>query len=154
MSTSLNNTMLVCKPGIGALVLLLACAHNAGAQGPAAPVKVAARSIEAEPTAFTLGRPVILSRADVESPLGRARGLVEVDSLSLSTQSRPADPAFKAVLLTPRESTGRPAQPIVPDLTITEPAAKPAAPFPEKPGTMTLASHPEGAEVSASTPAP
>ena len=154
MSTSPDNTMLVCKPGIGALVLLLACAHNAGAEGPAAPIKIAARSIEAEPAAFALGRPVILTRADVESPLGRARGLVEVDTASLSSQSRPADPAFKAVLLTPRELTGRPAQPILPDLTVTEPAAKPVATAPDKPGTMTLASHPEGAEVSASTPPP
>ena len=98
-----------------------------------------------------MGRPVILTRADVASPLGRARGL-EVDTAAVSSQSRLADPAFKAVLLTPRESTGRPAQPILPDLTATEPAAQSVAAAPDKPGILKLASHPEGAEVSAPPP--
>src|SRR5262245_59223792 len=157
MSTSLGRKMSVSKSGISALVLLLAGAHGAGAagpEGPAAPIKIAARSIEAEPAAFALGRPVILTRADVESPLGRARGL-EVDTAAIASQSRPsADPAFKAVLLTPRESTGRPSQPILPDLTVAEPEAKPDATAPDRPGTMTLAAHPGGTEVSSAAPPP
>jgi hypothetical protein len=139
-----HSEVAACKPGIGALILLLACVQSAGAAGPetpAAAIKLAARSIEAEPAAFALGRPVIVTRADVESPLGRARGL-EVDVAAVNSASRPADPAFKAVLLTPRESTGRPAQPILPDLTASEPEARPVAPAASTPSTMTLASHP------------
>ena len=45
-------------------------------------------------------------RADVESPLGRVRSL-QLDASAHTGESRVADPAFKAVLLTPRESTGR-----------------------------------------------
>src|SRR4051812_7713874 len=57
----------------------------------------------------SLGTPVVVSRADVDSPLARVRGLeVVLDSAPAVEISTAADPAFKAVLLTPLGSTGRP----------------------------------------------
>ena len=57
----------LCKPGVGALVLLLAGMQSAAAAGPEAPaavIRIAARSIEAEPAAFALGRPCLLYTSD------------------------------------------------------------------------------------------
>src|SRR5262249_8523125 len=82
-----------------------------------APVKVATRSLEAAPAALMLGGPVMVTRADVESPLGRVRSPELDGSATGETRAADPDPAFKAVLLTPRESTGRPVQPIAPDET-------------------------------------
>src|SRR5262249_7552428 len=73
----------------------------------------APKAIPGHTSVAALGKPVLVSRADVESPLARVRSL-QFDASSSSSESRVADPAFKAVLLTPRESTGRPVQPIVP----------------------------------------
>jgi hypothetical protein len=104
-----------------AAVFGLLGAHVAAAQTAAAeptPIRLASRSLEPVP-ARTLGSPVVVSRSDVESPLGRVRSL-EFDTTT-NAPPRAADPAFKAVLLTPRESTGRPAQPAVPDITTVEP---------------------------------
>jgi hypothetical protein len=67
-----------------------------------------------------LGSPVVFSRTDVETPLTRIRSLSadpgarpDLGSVGASTEASAAlaDPAFKAVLLTPRGSTGRPVQP-------------------------------------------
>jgi len=107
-----------------AVLLLGSSAGTAADPDSSAParVKIAARSVDADPAGFALGRPVIVTRADLESPLGRIRGL-EADT-SASGPVRQADPAFKAILLTPRDSTGRPAQPILPDVVLTEPEIK------------------------------
>lgn len=56
-----------------------------------------------------LGRPVLVSRTDVEASIARIRGGAILDEVAQPTPPL-ADPAFKAVLLTPRESTGRPVQ--------------------------------------------
>ncbi len=82
-----------------------------------------------------LGKPVLVSRSDV----ARVRGGAIPDN---PVQAAPpvADPAFKAVLLTPRESTGRPVQigmPALPDEPVAGPsvaqpntAAKPPVSLP------------------------
>jgi hypothetical protein len=90
--------------------LLTAAPAIALDEPPAAtpPVKVAARSIQTDQGAFTLGAPVVVSRSDVESPVRRV-GSPEFNAPV--ENARVPDPAFKGVLLTPRESTGRPAQP-------------------------------------------
>ena len=95
----------------------VAAAAEPAAAEPA-PIRLASRSVDAVP-ARALGTPVVVTRSDVESPLGRVRSL-EFDTTT-NGPPRAADPAFKAVLLTPRESTGRPAQPVAPDLTTVEP---------------------------------
>jgi hypothetical protein len=125
-------------------VLLLGTSMARAADPDASPparVKVAARSVDADPAGFTLGRPVIVTRADLESPLGRVRGLER--ETGTSGPIREADPAFKAILLTPRDSTGRPAQPILPDVVLTEPEVKPptAEPDPKQQGGFKLQSH-------------
>ena len=56
-----------------------------------------------------VGQPVVVSRADLELPFVRIRSIEEDVSARLPAGT--ADPAFKAVLLTPRASTGRPVQP-------------------------------------------
>lgn len=120
-------------PAIGAAVVVLSVSAPAIAAETAAtpaPIKIAARSIEAEPSAFALGRPVVVTRADVESPLARVRS-IELDASTSSGDPRPADPAFKAVLLTPRESTGRPAQPLMPEIPVSEPGAELASVDPD-----------------------
>ena len=43
----------------------------------------------------------------------------QLDASSNTGETRVADPAFKAVLLTPRESTGRPVQPVIPLYELT-----------------------------------
>ena len=104
-----------------ALVLFTADFASAAepSPAPAVPLRVASRSLDAASGALTLGRPVIVTRSDVESPLGRVRSL-DLEPTTAGSVHR-ADPAFKAVLLTPRESTGRPAQPVAPDLAPVEP---------------------------------
>jgi hypothetical protein len=67
-----------------------------------------------------VGRPVVVSRADVESPFVRIRSIEEDVSARLPVGT--ADPAFKAVLLTPRASTGRPVQPQMANLGAPEDA--------------------------------
>jgi len=56
-----------------------------------------------------LGKPVIVSRFDSEASVSRVRS-VEIlpDSVQFVQPAPTADPAFKAVFLTPRGSTGRP----------------------------------------------
>ena len=94
----------------------LALASSAGLAGDAEETDAARafpKAVPARVTVATLGKPVLVSRADVESPLGRVRSF-QLDASSNTGESRVADPAFKAVLLTPRESTGRPVQPAIP----------------------------------------
>jgi hypothetical protein len=67
-----------------------------------------------------IGQPVVVSRADVESPFVRIRSIEEDVSARLPAGT--ADPAFKAVLLTPRASTGRPVQPQMANLGVPEDA--------------------------------
>jgi hypothetical protein len=52
---------------------------------------------------------VLVSRSDVESSSARARSVAIIEGPN-QPQTPVADPAFKAVLLTPRGSTGRPVQ--------------------------------------------
>jgi hypothetical protein len=59
-----------------------------------------------------LGRPVVLSRSDLESPLNRVRSFDSEPTLAPAAAPPIADPAFKSVLLTPHDSTGRPIQPL------------------------------------------
>jgi len=72
-------------------------------------VKTASRGLEREADKAISGLPLLISKADVEAPLSRVRQIESDDSLS--TPSQPVDPAFKAVVLTPPESTDRPVQP-------------------------------------------
>src|SRR5262245_5425716 len=67
-----------------------------------------------------VGQPVVVSRADLESPFVRIRSIEEDVSARLPAGT--ADPAFKAVLLTPRASTGRPIQPQLANLGVPEDA--------------------------------
>jgi hypothetical protein len=67
-----------------------------------------------------VGQPVVVSRADLESPFVRIRSIEEDVSARLPAGT--ADPAFKAVLLTPRASTGRPVQPQMANLGVPEDA--------------------------------
>ena len=67
-----------------------------------------------------VGQPVVVSRADLESPFVRIRSIEEDVSARLPAST--ADPAFKAVLLTPRASTGRPVQPQLANLGVPEDA--------------------------------
>lgn len=56
-----------------------------------------------------LGKPVVVSRFDSEASASRVRSVEILPDSVQSVQSAPtADPAFKAVFLTPRGSTGRP----------------------------------------------
>ena len=94
----------------------LALASSAGLAGDAEETDAARafpKAVPARINVATLGKPVLVSRADVEFPLGRVRSF-QLDASSNTGESRVADPAFKAVLLTPRESTGRPVQPVIP----------------------------------------
>ncbi len=71
-----------------------------------------------------LGKPVVVSRSDVETSGARVRSVEIIDGPS-PIQSPAADPAFKAVLLTPRGSTGRPIQTQLANLPdVQEPVAK------------------------------
>jgi hypothetical protein len=83
-----------------------------------------------------VGQPVVVSRADVESPFVRIRSIEEDVSARLPAGT--ADPAFKAVLLTPRASTGRPVQPQMANLGTPEDAA-PDSPAVKKPETAPAA---------------
>ena len=117
----------------------LALASSAGLAGDAEETDAARalpKAVPARINVATLGKPVLVSRADVESPLGRVRSF-QLDASSNTGESRVADPAFKAVLLTPRESTGRPVQPVIPlhELASGTPHVTPAdAPTYERPG--------------------
>ena len=71
--------------------------------------KTASRGLERESDRAISGLPLLISKADVEAPLTRVRQIDSDDSLG--TPSQPVDPAFKAVVLTPPESTDRPIQP-------------------------------------------
>lgn len=72
-----------------------------------------------------LGKPVLVSRSDVETSGARVRSVEIIDGPS-PIQSPAADPAFKAVLLTPRGSTGRPIPTQMANLPtdVPEPVAK------------------------------
>jgi hypothetical protein len=72
-------------------------------------VKTASRGLGREVDKAISGLPLLVSKADVEAPLTRVRQIESDDSPS--SASRPEDPAFKAVVLTPPESTDRPVQP-------------------------------------------
>lgn len=72
-------------------------------------VKTASRGLEREGDKAISGLPLLISKADVEAPLTRVRRIESDDAPS--SASPPADPAFKAVVLTPPESTDRPVQP-------------------------------------------
>ena len=76
-----------------------------------------------------IGQPVVVSRADLESPFVRIRSVEE--DISARLPAGTADPAFKAVLLTPRASTGRPVHLGVPeDAELNPPAPSKAEPAP------------------------
>jgi hypothetical protein len=109
-------------------------------------IKFASRSIQTEQGAFVLGVPVVVSRSDIESP---SRRIGAPEPSGPVENERPSDPAFKGVLLTPRESTGRPAQPNVEDgkfeLT-SAPATDVARPVPAS------AAHPSDEEGRPSRP--
>lgn len=75
--------------------------------------------------ALDVGRAVILSRSDVESALVRVRR-IELNAGD-APDRRTADPAFKAILLTPRDSTGRPVPIQLASLPTAEEAASAAA---------------------------
>jgi len=56
-----------------------------------------------------VGKPVVVSRFDTEASVSRVREMKILENSAESGASTPtADPAFKAVFLTPRGSTGRP----------------------------------------------
>ena len=124
----------------------LALASSAGLAGDAEETDAARALPKAVPTRInvaTLGKPVLVSRADVESPLGRVRSF-QLDASSNTGESRVADPAFKAVLLTPRESTGRPVQPVIPlyELASGTPHVTPADAPPTKGQAPTVKTEP------------
>jgi hypothetical protein len=92
------------------LVLPVTCATAFDGNTAAEPRdKTASRGLEREVDKAISGLPLLISKADVEAPLTRVRQIESDDSLS--SASRPVDPAFKAVVLTPPESTDRPVQP-------------------------------------------
>jgi hypothetical protein len=115
------------KGGTGLLLLGLgffgtAAVTNAGAQDVPRGLEPLLKVASATPFGAErgLGSPVVFSRTDVETPLTRIRSLSadpgarhDLGSAGASTEAGAAlaDPAFKAVLLTPRGSTGRPVQP-------------------------------------------
>jgi hypothetical protein len=72
-------------------------------------MRLASIETQRQPYSVLLGRPVLVSRSDVQSSSARARSIEVIDGPS-SPQTPIADPAFKTVLLTPRGSTGRPVQ--------------------------------------------
>ena len=115
------------------IVSLLPCDPAAAAeqdQTNKAPVKLASRSLDATPAAFTIGSAAIVTRADVESPLGRVRPLNTDGNPRLPSLAEP-DPAFKSVILTPSNSTGRdPSVLDIPDTPDTPEAATPAPRLP------------------------
>jgi hypothetical protein len=112
------------------ILSLLACGPAPAAeqdQTTKSPVKLASRSLDATPAAFTVGSAVIVTRTDVESPLGRVRALDTDGNPKLLPLVEP-DPAFKSVILTPSNSTGRdPSVVDIPDIPDT-PGATTAPP--------------------------
>jgi hypothetical protein len=95
---------------IACLVLPVTCATAFDGNPAAEPRdKTASRGVEREVDKAISGLPLLISKADVEARLTRVRQIESDDSLS--SASRPVDPAFKAVVLTPPESTDRPVQP-------------------------------------------
>jgi hypothetical protein len=115
------------KGGTGLLLLGLsffaaAAVTNAAAQDVSRGLEPLLKVASAMPFGAErgLGSPVVFSRTDVETPLTRIRSLSadpgaphDLGSAGANTEAGAAlaDPAFKAVLLTPRGSTGRPVQP-------------------------------------------
>jgi len=92
----------------------LACVAATGSafaqeRGLERPMQLAAISPDSL-AARGLGRPVVLSRSDVESPLARIRAF-DVESPAEAASPPVADPAFKSVLLTPRDTSGTVAEP-------------------------------------------
>src|SRR5215470_17926158 len=87
--------------------------------------KTALRGLVREDTPVS-GSPVLISRADIESPLSRVRRVDVVDFVE--SEGRVADPAFKAVLLTPLGSTGRPVQPTLVGIGIIDKLDEPQRP--------------------------
>ena len=101
-----------------------------------------------------LGSPVVLSRSDVESPLIRIRS-IDSEVVIASTATSTADPAFKAVVLTPRGSTGRPVQPLYEPPAVEEQTETPAAtgPAPTKQASLPPPSSPSSASPRSIPPA-
>jgi hypothetical protein len=124
MTLELRNGFTIASQSAALLILsLLACDQAAAAerdQRPEAPIKLASRSLDATPAAFTVGSPVIVTRTDVESPLTRVRSLdADGNASRLLSLSEP-DPAFKSVILTSSNSTGRdPSVVDIPDIPDT-----------------------------------
>jgi hypothetical protein len=108
-----------------AVALLATGADTAVAQDvPRPALQFASADVGNQSAAGLLGKPVVVSRSDVESSVARVRSVEIIDGPS-RVQSPTADPAFKAVLLTPRGSTGRPIQMQMANLPdIQEPVAK------------------------------
>ena len=92
------------------------------------PANMASRGLTRDDTPIS-GGPVLISRADTESPLTRVRRVEMLDTIELEATAEP-DPAFKALVLTPRGSTGRPLQPAPAGLDIIDTVEAP--PKPEK----------------------
>src|SRR6516225_8881163 len=98
--------------GVGFAALTL-CASGQVARTqeaiPHAAMQLASIEPQHQISSALLGKPVLVSRSDVESSSARARSVAIIEGPN-QPQTPVADPAFKAVLLTPRGSTGRPVQ--------------------------------------------
>jgi hypothetical protein len=131
-----------------AVALLATDTCNAVAQDvPRPSLQFASAEAGYQTTSGLLGRPVLVSRSDVETSGARVRSVEIIDGPS-PIQSPAADPAFKAVLLTPRGSTGRPIPTQLASLPdVQEPIAKepesPAGPSPAAVSSTTAKIVPE-----------
>jgi hypothetical protein len=110
--------------------------------------KIALRGLVREDTQVS-GSPVLISRADIESPLTRVRRVDLVDFVE--GEGRIADPAFKAVLLTPLGSTGRPVQPTFSGVGIIDKPDEPQRPE-KAPEIPEIKSHPQDANLRLPSP--
>jgi hypothetical protein len=108
-----------------AVALLATDTSNVVAQDvPRPSLQFASAEVGYQTATGLLGKPVVVSRSDVETSGARVRSVEIIDGPS-PIQSSAADPAFKAVLLTPRGSTGRPIQTLLANLPdVPEPVAK------------------------------
>jgi hypothetical protein len=120
------------------LLLSLGGTQAAQAQRGLEPAEVSAQSGTRE--AFTrfasLGEPILLSRVDVDSPLRRIRSVESPEGAPEPDRLPSADPAFKAVLLAPLTSTGRPLQPEFEPPDQSESAAQPPPAHSTKPSSL------------------
>lgn len=150
MTLALDNSMLRPRPvqiwfAVGVLSMSSVTAPAQDLSGTR--VQLASVESSGQSARGLLGKPVLVSRSDVEASFARIRGGITANE-SLQLVQPLADPAFKAVLLTPRESTGRPVQidmPAIPEAPVAAPsvelpnAAAPATAAPSSPPSTSSA---------------